>query len=172
MEAKNYVKQQDSLDYWRLSSILSQGPNNKLEAKNYWETTTKKIFLASPGFEPETFSVLDWRDNQLHHETIWCFLKLHYPIYTFLVLKNYYFCEETWHICKCVLGVLNHQYNILKEKYEKWANAPNSLLHFRVSTSSNLPTSAYCLILPPIHNICRSRLFLSWHNVCRLPISS
>ena len=27
---------------------------------------TKK--LASPGFEPETFSVLDWRDNQLHHE--------------------------------------------------------------------------------------------------------
>ena len=25
--------------------------------------------MASPGFEPETFSVLDWRDNQLHHET-------------------------------------------------------------------------------------------------------
>jgi hypothetical protein len=22
----------------------------------------------SPGFEPETFSVLDWCDNQLHHE--------------------------------------------------------------------------------------------------------
>ena len=29
----------------------------------------KKFWLASPGFEPETFSVLDWRDNQLHHET-------------------------------------------------------------------------------------------------------
>ena len=26
--------------------------------------------MASPGFEPETFSVLDWRDNQLHHETV------------------------------------------------------------------------------------------------------
>ena len=26
--------------------------------------------MASPGFEPETFSVLDWRDNQLHHETL------------------------------------------------------------------------------------------------------
>ena len=26
--------------------------------------------MASPGFEPETFSVLDWRDNQLHHETM------------------------------------------------------------------------------------------------------
>ena len=26
--------------------------------------------MASPGLEPETFSVLDWRDNQLHHETI------------------------------------------------------------------------------------------------------
>jgi hypothetical protein len=26
----------------------------------------KKLF--SPGLEPETFSVLDWRDNQLHHE--------------------------------------------------------------------------------------------------------
>ena len=25
--------------------------------------------MASPGLEPETFSVLDWRDNQLHHET-------------------------------------------------------------------------------------------------------
>ena len=28
-----------------------------------------KKSLASPGFEPETFSVLDWRDNQLHHDT-------------------------------------------------------------------------------------------------------
>jgi hypothetical protein len=27
-------------------------------------------YMASPGFEPVTFSVLDWRDNQLHHETI------------------------------------------------------------------------------------------------------
>ena len=26
--------------------------------------------MALPGLEPETFSVLDWRDNQLHHETI------------------------------------------------------------------------------------------------------
>ena len=26
--------------------------------------------MASPGFEPETFSVLDWRDNQLHHDTL------------------------------------------------------------------------------------------------------
>ena len=25
--------------------------------------------MASPGLEPETFSVLDWRDNQLHHDT-------------------------------------------------------------------------------------------------------
>ena len=24
--------------------------------------------MSSPGFEPRTFSVLDWRDNQLHHE--------------------------------------------------------------------------------------------------------
>jgi hypothetical protein len=24
--------------------------------------------MFSPGLEPETFSVLDWRDNQLHHE--------------------------------------------------------------------------------------------------------
>ena len=27
--------------------------------------------MASPGLEPETFSVLDWRDNQLHHDTIY-----------------------------------------------------------------------------------------------------
>ena len=26
--------------------------------------------MASPGLEPETFSVLDWRDNQLHHDTV------------------------------------------------------------------------------------------------------
>ena len=26
--------------------------------------------MASPGLEPETFSVLDWRDNQLHHDTL------------------------------------------------------------------------------------------------------
>ena len=26
--------------------------------------------MFSPGLEPETFSVLDWRDNQLHHENI------------------------------------------------------------------------------------------------------
>ena len=32
---------------------------NKLKTKN----------MASPGLEPETFSVLDWRDNQLHHDT-------------------------------------------------------------------------------------------------------
>ena len=28
--------------------------------------------MISPGLEPETFSVLDWRDNQLHHETVKC----------------------------------------------------------------------------------------------------
>ena len=32
--------------------------------------------MASPGFEPETFSVLDWRDNQLHHETFCSFNKI------------------------------------------------------------------------------------------------
>ena len=26
--------------------------------------------LASSGLEPETFSVWDWRDHQLHHETL------------------------------------------------------------------------------------------------------
>ena len=30
----------------------------------------QKKKLASPGLEPETFSVLDWRDNQLHHDTV------------------------------------------------------------------------------------------------------
>ena len=28
----------------------------------------KQKRMSSPGFEPRTFSVLDWRDNQLHHE--------------------------------------------------------------------------------------------------------
>jgi hypothetical protein len=32
--------------------------------------------MASPGLEPETFSVLDWRDNQLHHDTKVCLLVL------------------------------------------------------------------------------------------------
>ena len=58
-----------------------------------------KIKLASPGLEPETFSVLDWRDNQLHHDTrcsqmaifiiifvLVPFLSL-FPI-SFLALKN------------------------------------------------------------------------------------
>ena len=31
--------------------------------------------LASPGLEPETFSVLDWRDNQLHHDTVGCIVQ-------------------------------------------------------------------------------------------------
>ena len=38
--------------------------------------------MASPGLEPETFSVLDWRDNQLHHDTsswyYYCFLFIKY----------------------------------------------------------------------------------------------
>lgn len=33
----------------------------------------KKYKMASPGLEPETFSVLDWRDNQLHHDTLLTF---------------------------------------------------------------------------------------------------
>ena len=32
-----------------------------------WKLDIKS--MASPGLEPETFSVLDWCDNQLHHET-------------------------------------------------------------------------------------------------------
>ena len=32
--------------------------------------------MASSRFELETFSVLDWRDNQLHHETpVWLISK-------------------------------------------------------------------------------------------------
>ena len=27
--------------------------------------------MVSPGLGPETFSVLDWRDKQLHHDTIY-----------------------------------------------------------------------------------------------------
>ena len=35
--------------------------------------------MASPGLEPETFSVLDWRDNQLHHDTfLFVYVKLCY----------------------------------------------------------------------------------------------
>jgi len=30
----------------------------------------RKIKMASPRLELGTFSVLDWRDNQLHHETM------------------------------------------------------------------------------------------------------
>jgi hypothetical protein len=41
-----------------MNAILA---NNENENKNT---------MASPGLEPETFSVLDWRDNQLHHDTI------------------------------------------------------------------------------------------------------
>ena len=34
--------------------------------------------MDSPGLEPETFGVLDWRDNQLHHETKYISIKIIY----------------------------------------------------------------------------------------------
>ena len=43
--------------------------NNYYHFKNSPIFKKKTNHLASPGLEPETFSVLDWRDNQLHHET-------------------------------------------------------------------------------------------------------
>ena len=51
---------------------LGRNPNRKGQYKKVGKDQ-KNIVLASPGLEPETFSVLDWRDNQLHHET-----KLHF----------------------------------------------------------------------------------------------
>ena len=35
-----------------------------------WKQKKERKELASPELEPETFSVLDWRDNQLHHDTL------------------------------------------------------------------------------------------------------
>jgi hypothetical protein len=45
--------------------------------------------MASPGLEPETFSVLDWRDNQLHHDTIVEDLQI--VLTYFIELVNYIF---------------------------------------------------------------------------------
>ena len=52
-------KKPKKIDEWSLI--------NYIYIQQQQEAKQKK--LASPGFEPETFSVLDWRDNQLHHET-------------------------------------------------------------------------------------------------------
>ena len=43
--------------------------------------------MASPGLEPETFSVLDWRDNQLHHDTLMPPSKLTMFIYLYMISK-------------------------------------------------------------------------------------
>lgn len=53
----------------RLQSI-----RNTPQSKN-WKWNKKKK-LVSPGFEPGTFCVLDRCDNQLHHETIFCWIFL------------------------------------------------------------------------------------------------
>ena len=47
---------------------LHQKPRNDNKKKK--KKKKKRNEMASPGFEPETFSVLDWRDNQLHHDTL------------------------------------------------------------------------------------------------------
>ena len=59
------------------SSHNSQGGLRKnkrkgkqIQHRSLHNSTVKKINrLASPRLELETFSVLDWRDNQLHHDT-------------------------------------------------------------------------------------------------------
>jgi hypothetical protein len=47
--------------------------------RSKWES--ERSILASPGLELETFSMLNWRDNQLHHDTI-CFSEKHLFIWT------------------------------------------------------------------------------------------
>ena len=52
-------------------------PQNDRQKSLYFKPNIKNInaniflyhILASPGLEPETFSVLDWCDNHLHIET-------------------------------------------------------------------------------------------------------
>ena len=53
------------MQFWE---SLHQKPRNDNKKKK--KKKKKRNEMASPGFEPETFSVLDWRDNQLHHDTL------------------------------------------------------------------------------------------------------
>ena len=56
------------MDSWHSKrNVLLQSKKKKLKEE-----------MASPGFEPETFSVLDWRDNQLHHETFCCYTSVNH----------------------------------------------------------------------------------------------
>lgn len=43
---------------------------SKMQKDDPSQDLRKKKYLISSRLELETFSVLDWRDNQLHHETM------------------------------------------------------------------------------------------------------
>ena len=63
-----WKKKPNSIDELTQKKRLWHPPNKKQKRKE--RIKSKKWFkMASPGLEPETFSVLDWRDNQLHHDT-------------------------------------------------------------------------------------------------------
>ena len=49
--------------------LLALCLSNKKKKKSLVSISDVLAKMVLPGFEPETFSVLDWRDNQLHHET-------------------------------------------------------------------------------------------------------
>lgn len=68
--------------------------------------------MASPGLEPETFSVLDWRDNQLHHDTgCVCLTRFNYK--SFLQVNK--FSKATWPSSLWVdcLTQLNSEYRVI-----------------------------------------------------------
>lgn len=45
-----------------------------VEEKDLFEKESCEFHWRSPGLEPETLSVLDWRDNQLHEGTNYYFI--------------------------------------------------------------------------------------------------
>ena len=54
---------------WAYKVLTFLRAHLKRLGRDPWQKGRNKKKMASPGLEPETF-VLDWRDIQLHHETI------------------------------------------------------------------------------------------------------
>ena len=71
MSKQEWVDKIDPL--WKMKAAYS------CQGKSIWKQhdvlfifiKNQKASMGSPGFEQETFSALDWRDNQLHHKTFW-----------------------------------------------------------------------------------------------------
>ena len=87
----------------------SWGKNLEIFRLYFCDTRWEKK-VASPGLEPETFSVLDWRDNQLHHDTMMIWSRLitlmfwhnedwYPPVMSSLVASAWLWVYTSWHGC-------------------------------------------------------------------------